>query len=162
MNKYEPLELETAEELRLAIHTVKQRADACGDDVEDDHCEEDDGGMAECYTHPLDAACRILRKCKQAHMNAYGLYIGEARRLITERMADQAAAEFRRRQQAAHSAVAAAVVSGALVRSSQCERCPTVADNTIAHHHDYDQPLDIEWLCRPCHGKHHAENGSAV
>jgi hypothetical protein len=70
--------------------------------------------------------------------------------------------EFKRRQQAAHSAVAAAVVSGALVRSSHCERCPTVADNTVAHHHDYDKPLDVEWLCRPCHGKHHAEHGPAL
>jgi hypothetical protein len=70
--------------------------------------------------------------------------------------------DFKRRQQAAHSAVAAALVSGALIKSMHCERCPTVAENTVAHHHDYDKPLDVEWLCRPCHGKHHAEHGPAL
>ena len=86
----------------------------------------------------------------------------QERKLAAAQRQQQAMDDFKRRQQAAHSAVAAALVSGALTKSTQCERCPVVAENTIAHHHDYDKPLDVEWLCRPCHGKHHAEHGPAL
>jgi len=36
-----------------------------------------------------------------------------------------------------------------------CERCgETKAE---MHHHDYDQPLLVTWLCRECHLRHHKE-----
>ena len=38
-----------------------------------------------------------------------------------------------------------------------CEQCG--AQPADRHHDDYDRPLDIRWLCRPCHIKHHAELG---
>jgi hypothetical protein len=79
-----------------------------------------------------------------------------------EEEAGRAAAIFRKRQQAAHAAVAAAIQSGELVRPMTCERCPDEALDIVAHHHDYDKPLDVEWLCRPCHGKHHADHGPAL
>lgn len=30
-----------------------------------------------------------------------------------------------------------------------------------AHHHDYGNPFDVEWLCRPCHLELHAEARAA-
>lgn len=30
------------------------------------------------------------------------------------------------------------------------------SENIEAHHEDYDRPLDVVWLCRPCHVAHHA------
>lgn len=45
-----------------------------------------------------------------------------------------------------------ALKRGDLVR--QPCRCGA-ADNVHAHHHDYKKPLDIEWLCAPCHRKEH-------
>lgn len=32
-----------------------------------------------------------------------------------------------------------------------CQKCGD--ENSEAHHHDYDKPLEVEWLCR----KHHME-----
>lgn len=58
-----------------------------------------------------------------------------------------------KRRSKAHSAVARAIRSGALVRQP-CERC----NNTpaVAHHDDYDKPLSVRWLCQPCHKHHHS------
>lgn len=51
-----------------------------------------------------------------------------------------------------------AVRSGKMKRPDTCERCGFMSSNPRdihGHHHDYDKPLDVEWLCRPCHQKHH-------
>lgn len=80
----------------------------------------------------------------------------EARRRTAERMR-----QWRQRNKAdprktqAHKAVERAVRSGQLVRPEACERCgrPT----SVAHHEDYDKPLEVVWLCRACHGERHVE-----
>lgn len=51
-----------------------------------------------------------------------------------------------------HSAVRNALKAGKLVREP-CETCG--AEKTVAHHDDYDQPLNVRWLCPPCHVRHH-------
>lgn len=54
----------------------------------------------------------------------------------------------------AHSIVARAIKSGEIVRLS-CIRCGN--EKSIAHHDDYDKPLEIMWLCQPCHKIRHKE-----
>lgn len=51
-----------------------------------------------------------------------------------------------------------AVMDGILVRPETCERClktpgPAKDGRTQihAHHHDYDKPLDVEFICAKCH-----------
>jgi hypothetical protein len=44
--------------------------------------------------------------------------------------------------------------SGRLKRPESCERCGK-RGRVDGHHHDYSKPLDVEWLCRPCHTAHH-------
>ena len=53
-----------------------------------------------------------------------------------------------------HSAVARAVKSGDLVRQP-CVRCQN--EKSLAHHEDYDKPLEVFWLCQPCHKQRHKE-----
>lgn len=47
-----------------------------------------------------------------------------------------------------------AIRHGKVVRPDACERCGAKG-NVEGHHHDYSKPLDVEWLCRPCHAAHH-------
>jgi hypothetical protein len=54
----------------------------------------------------------------------------------------------------AHSAVARAISKGILNRSEICESCGS-KDNVVAHHPDYTQPLNVIWLCLPCHKQLH-------
>ena len=62
-------------------------------------------------------------------------------------------AEDKRRQKA-HNAVRQAILNGRL-SSSPCERCGE--EKSLAHHEDYDKPLDVMWLCQPCHKQRHKE-----
>lgn len=45
-----------------------------------------------------------------------------------------------------------AVNSGKLIRPKECSLCGRVGYIT-GHHHDYTKPLDVRWLCVPCHKK---------
>jgi hypothetical protein len=56
-------------------------------------------------------------------------------------------------------AVQSALRSGELVRPNNCERCGKRC-KPIAHHNSYEPEkwLDVEWLCRSCHGKEHADD----
>ena len=58
----------------------------------------------------------------------------------------------------AHGLVALAIRDGILIRPAHCERCG--AERPVAHHEDYDYPLDVVWLCRLCHSKRHVEMGT--
>ena len=57
----------------------------------------------------------------------------------------------------AHNLVNNAVRDGKLFKPSVCESC-SVGCNPHGHHCDYSKPLDVMWLCDPCHKKWHREN----
>lgn len=58
------------------------------------------------------------------------------------------------RRNVAHNQVARAVRNGTLVRQP-CVRCGEA--KSLAHHEDYDKPLEVMWLCQPCHKQRHKE-----
>ena len=60
---------------------------------------------------------------------------------------------------AAHGIVAYAIKKGRLIKGL-CECC---GEKTVhAHHDDYAKPLEVRWLCSPCHNNWHTENGEAL
>ncbi len=59
---------------------------------------------------------------------------------------------------AARYAVSNALRDGKLKRGTECFFCAATG-KLHAHHHDYSKPLDVFWLCPPCHGKLHVVNG---
>lgn len=62
-------------------------------------------------------------------------------------------AEDKRRQKA-HNMVSRSIKTGKLIRQPCC-RCGDA--KTVAHHEDYDKPLDVMWLCQVCHKQRHKE-----
>jgi hypothetical protein len=56
--------------------------------------------------------------------------------------------------QKAHCKVKGAIISGVIKRSDTCMVCGDEA-KTEAHHPDYLDPLQVVWLCKPCHSKLH-------
>jgi hypothetical protein len=54
----------------------------------------------------------------------------------------------------AHQRVRSALSSGTLTRPSACERCSRPC-RPQAHHHDYNAPLEVEWICSRCHASVH-------
>lgn len=61
----------------------------------------------------------------------------------------------------AHDIVEKAILRGHLERKKSCETCggsPVDSDGesgVVAHHDDYNKPLDVRWLCRTCHFQWH-------
>ena len=55
---------------------------------------------------------------------------------------------------AAHQAVNWAKRNGSLV-PQPCKSCGK--EEAHAHHHDYNKPLDVEWLCAECHRQEHGD-----
>ena len=59
-----------------------------------------------------------------------------------------------KRRVKAHNAVSRAIKSGNLLKMP-CVRCDN--EKSVAHHEDYDKPLEVMWLCQPCHKQRHKE-----
>lgn len=64
----------------------------------------------------------------------------------------------RAKKLAVRKKVHAAVRSGKLIKPDACERCGIVKEKSEqiqAHHPDYNEPLEVCWLCPKCHGGEH-------
>jgi ribosomal protein S27AE len=124
--------------------------------------------LTEFYKHKMMADGH-LNKCKECTKNDVSNHRNQnlekiraydrARGKIPERI--KANTEINRawraedkRRHMAHSAVARAIKSGSLVRNP-CIRCGE--SKSLAHHENYDKPLDVMWLCQPCHKQRHKE-----
>lgn len=81
-----------------------------------------------------------------------------AKRADAERLERQKYQERYPEKTKARRVFAKALQTGKLVKPASCEDCGVRPEKTIdlhGHHHDYSKPLDVEWLCRACHGKRH-------
>ena len=67
--------------------------------------------------------------------------------------------EANRIKRSAHKKVEGALRSGVLKKPKVCSTAKCRNKKVEAHHNDYNKPLDVIWLCRGCHGQHHAKHG---
>lgn len=58
----------------------------------------------------------------------------------------------------AHNIFSRAIKTGKIVRPDHCSRC-LIQCQPQGHHDDYNFPLDVMWLCPPCHAQRHLELG---
>ncbi len=58
-----------------------------------------------------------------------------------------------------YHAVEEALRCGILTKPHTCSGCgcPDTEHRIEAHHHDYSKPLDVIWLCTPCHSRMDAQ-----
>lgn len=97
----------------------------------------------------LCSVCRVRqgysnqRHCLQCHAD----YMREWRK-THPLTADQ------RFKDSARSQVSVYVKRGKMARPSVCDACKQ-AGRIEAHHEDYAKPLEVIWLCRPCHSLLH-------
>lgn len=124
--------------------------------------------LTEFYKHPAMADGHV-NKCKQCNKNDISKHRLENIDRIREydrkrgknaermKVAGEISAAWRKadkRRTKCHNAVSRAIKNGELVRKP-CIKCNDV--KSLAHHEDYDKPLDVVWLCQSCHKKRHIE-----
>lgn len=124
--------------------------------------------ISEFYKHPKMADGR-LGKCKICQRNAVTKnreknlerirnYDRERSKLPHRKISiSEISTKWRKadpRRVRCHNAVARALRAGRLHKHS-CERCGEL--KVYAHHDNYDEPLNVMWLCQPCHKVRHKE-----
>lgn len=96
-------------------------------------------------------------KWRQAHRERYNARIRAWKNANQDRVKQHTAREREkdRHKIAARAAVFQAIRSGNLARPGACATCGARC-TPHAHHVDYARPLDVEWLCVPCHSRRHS------
>jgi len=62
-----------------------------------------------------------------------------------------------RKKVRARSMIAKRVYRGKIKKPNKCSKCKKTFEKRYihGHHHDYDKPLDVKWLCHWCHMRLH-------
>jgi hypothetical protein len=84
-----------------------------------------------------------------------------AKNRIALLISDKQRAQRDRQKIRARNAVSRALRTGRLVRASSCSACGRTERKLQAHHADYARPLDVIWLCSPCHKREHLKEHAA-
>lgn len=123
---------------------------------------------SEFYAHP-QMKDGLLGKCKECTKkdatNTRNANIDKVRAYDRERaslphrkkIAGRITKEYRRKfphRYKAMGKVGSALTSGKLERPDECELCMK-SKKVLAHHDDYSKPLDVIWVCQPCHKQIH-------
>lgn len=102
------------------------------------------------------ARCKACEIARHADRRERGLHLIKTRRHVAK------AREKYPEKFAAQKTLNEAVRSGRIVRPETCEACGQkpprnrLGRSSIqGHHDDYSKPLEVRWLCQPCHNRHH-------
>ena len=113
------------------------------------------------------SGCKTCRNILQAEWRASNLeVVREKGRNCLPSPSNNTAKSLKRRADypkavRATDKVRYALRTGKLVRPEYCEDCGKVC-KVVAHHKDYDKPLEVDWLRQVCHSGWHIENGPGL
>ena len=98
---------------------------------------------------PKDGRSRRCKACASEQTAAWA-----ARNRKRKNATDREWKRRNRHKDRARGAVRTALRTGVLIRPWYCECCRRRCV-PYAHHLDYARPLEVKWLCNPCHAAHH-------
>jgi hypothetical protein len=120
---------------------------------------------AEFYSRGLE--CRVctgarVKRNKLANRAYYSFYSaskGQPYRRRVDKEANRARSAkwyaANKHKRAAHDKVSKALASGKLIKPASCQSCGINCGRLEGHHADYMKPLEVVWLCDPCHSAVH-------
>ena len=97
------------------------------------------------------------RKANADYYNAYDRARGN-------RQPPEYQAQYRTANPQKYTAVTAVgntIRDGKMTKDVLCQFCGTYGP-LHGHHRNYDKPLDVQWLCVPCHKQWHVTNGPGL
>lgn len=98
---------------------------------------------------------RVCRICKRASARAWRSKHKE--HVAAYMRGKRAAGGELRAKELARAKVGKAIARGKLVRPETCSNCDERGP-VEAHHADYSKPLEVQWLCPPCHRAEHDQS----
>ena len=126
--------------------------------------------LTEFYKHKqmADGYIGKCKECNKADVRANRLAKVEYYRAYDKgrgyRVSPQYIEDYRERspmKYKAHNKVNNAIRDGRLTKPHNCEVCGE-EKRVVGHHKDYSIPLDVDWLCQPCHVAWHHKNGEGL
>lgn len=98
--------------------------------------------------YPPHKKTSLLWVCRKCHTERLKKYRKENPQKIYEIV--QRSIKKHQHKQNARIKVRNALLSGKLIRPTVCTVCDKEG-SIEGHHEDYSKPLDVVWVCRPCH-----------
>ena len=99
----------------------------------------------------------ICKGCtKEAHFKHYDAHRDKVMQRVRMYQRDHPGRKTQAPYNPAHRKLNLAVEKGRIVKATQCQECGKEGRLHGHHHHGYDNPLDVIWLCPSCH---HAAHG---
>lgn len=121
------------------------------------HSEMADGYLGKC----IECAKKDVLEHRNKNIERIRAYDRQRGKLPHRIKANAKRNKIRRKQYplkyAAKIMVGNAVRDGRLKKLKYCERCGTKEKRLMGHHEDYYKPLEVIWLCQPCHVQRHKE-----
>lgn len=81
----------------------------------------------------------------------------ERGKLVSKKVTDNMKVKYPEKTKA-RNMLNASIIKGVIQKPDTCESCLEKV-RVCGHHDDYSKPLDVRWLCYPCHTEWHKKNG---